>query len=126
MPAPAGAQDGTTGENCMERITLSQAADFKDRLEAEAELVWVARPEDVMGLKWVREYDARKYLVKAVRTELNRFNVVAYTVDGDGRMVRVFRDRKEDVKNYDGLCYGPMEAVRPDTIACGKPTVRPD
>jgi len=85
------------------------------RLSAESAVVWHCNPR---YLPWLRE--------RFVNRRRETPDLLAYTVDTRGRIVRAFYARSECLLAYAegfaaGRCTCPIEAVDPLTIAPGQP-----
>jgi hypothetical protein len=85
------------------------------RLSAESAVVWHCNPR---YLPWLRE--------RFVNRRRETPDLLAYTVDTRGRIVRAFYARSECLLAYAegfaaGRCTCPIEAVDPLTIVPGQP-----
>ena len=93
--------------------------DFLPKLITEVEIIWKVSQKEASKLRWVREYDAIWYK----HTNISKLkDLVAYSVDKDRQLVRVWRDRQTDKVNYANWDNCPTEAVFPPSISVAQPS----
>jgi hypothetical protein len=101
------------------RLNTCGQRDFLPKLITEVEIIWRVPQKEASKLRWVREYNAIWYK----HQDINKLkDLIAYSVDKDGQLIRVWRDRESDKINYANWDNCPIEAVFPPSISLAQPS----